>query len=321
MFEHPIFEKYSMEEIPLNTDLYLRDEIFIEEFESSLIKVENGGEWEPVGYVSNIAARRINSSSIELSWFPNIFDRFHELTIVLPRDQIVACVGCSNQDEDVSIFVKSEWLKNLYLKTHSVFGLIDVIGIKDALNEGRLTREKLLILRSGIDGLAQQFSDVSFISFADSLLLKRNWTVGHFQHKTRYTYNPEIFLHLFQKIKELYRSVLGLNIYGVFTQGSNEYYSDHLLHISESKNHVCLNSLGAPFAELKAIEEAARRAIRDKVHAPFEIYMDKHYFNSLKLKYEFKKEKCKKHFYQTIMHKTSAAYFCISCDEIIANLK
>jgi hypothetical protein len=51
MFEHPIFEIYPAAEIPLDTDLYLRDEVFIDEFESSLLKLENGGEWVSVGYV------------------------------------------------------------------------------------------------------------------------------------------------------------------------------------------------------------------------------------------------------------------------------
>jgi hypothetical protein len=220
MFENPIFEKYSTGEIPMDTDLYLRDEVFIDEYESSILKVENGGKWSPVGYVSYIAARKTNAYTIELSWFPNIFDRYHELTIILPLDQIVACVGCYNQDKTPSIFIKSEWLKNLYLKIHSVFALIDVIGIKDALNNGQLTREKLVSIRSGIDDLALEFNDISFISYADSLLLKSNWTVGNFLHKTKYTYNPEIFLHVFQKIRTLYQDLLGLKIYGVFTQGS-----------------------------------------------------------------------------------------------------
>ena len=51
MFEHPIFEIYPAAEIPLDTDLYLRDEVFIDEFESSLLKLENGGEWVSGGYV------------------------------------------------------------------------------------------------------------------------------------------------------------------------------------------------------------------------------------------------------------------------------
>jgi hypothetical protein len=51
MFEYPIFEIYPADEIPLDTDLYLRDEVFIDEFESSLLKLENGGEWVSVGYV------------------------------------------------------------------------------------------------------------------------------------------------------------------------------------------------------------------------------------------------------------------------------
>jgi hypothetical protein len=48
--------------------------------------------------------------------------------------------------------------------------------------------------------------------------------------------------------------------------------------------------------------------------------MDNYYYHSLKLKYEFKKEKRGKDAYQTKMNQTTAYYFCGSCDEITGNL-
>jgi len=103
---------------------------------------------------------------------------------------------------------------------------------------------------------------VSFISFADSLLLKSNWTVGHYESTVKYTYSPEVFFGLFDELRVLYREELGLEIYAVLTQGSNEYYDDDVTHISASGNHISLNSLGLPFAQLLAIDDAARTAIR-----------------------------------------------------------
>jgi hypothetical protein len=61
--------------------------------------------------------------------------------------------------------------------------------------------------------------------------------------------------------------------------------------------------------------------MRNRIHAPYEIYMDKCFFNSLKLRFEFKKEKCGKHFYQPKMQKAPATYFFASFDEIMRNLQ
>ncbi len=252
----------------------------------------------------------------------NVYDRWHESAIALPRDQIVLCVGAWNYDEKPTIFVKSEWLKSIHLRLNSVFGLIDAGGVKMAINNGTLTRPKLLQLRNRIDEIASHHSKISFISFADSLLLKSNWTAGHFQTGVKYTYKPEVFIYLFRELQSIYREVLQLKIYGIFTQGSNEYYDDPLLHISKTKNHICLNSLGTSFAELMAIERTARKAIRDSVHAENEIYMDRQYFNSLKLSHEFKTNGCGQNEYHSIMNeKVAKKYFYSSCDDLVANLE
>jgi hypothetical protein len=322
MFKHAIFEVYDFNNIPLDTELYLQDEAVIEEYESSLLKLHNGGEWDFKAVVSRVTAKRITESSIELVWYVGVFDRWHEMPIVLPRDQVVICASCENYNEKPTIFVKSEWLINLHLKSNSVFGLIDADGIKTAINNGTLTRNRLQLLKSKIDELASRHCDISFISFADSILLKSHWTAGHFKTDVKYTYKPEIFIHLFRELQLIYREVLELNVYGIFTQGTNEYYDDPLLHISKTKNHVCLNSLGMPFAELLAIERAARKAIKDSIHSKQEIYMDAQYFKSLKLNYEFRRNRCGRNEYKSVMNtEVTKKYFYSSYDDVIANLK
>ncbi len=112
-----------------------------------------------------------------------------------------------------------------------------------------------------------------FVSFADSLLIKGNWTVGHFRSDVSYTYSPEVFVHIFKELQAVYREVLGLDVYAILTQGTNEYYEDSLVHISSGKNHVSLNSLGVPFAQLMAIDTSVRTAIKAKEHGRFELYL------------------------------------------------
>ncbi|MDG4546622.1 MAG: hypothetical protein PQ612_10715 [Rickettsiales bacterium] len=321
MFEHEKFDVYDYAEIPLNRDCYLMDEKYIDEYEKSFLDFFDGAEYEHVGYISYIAVRSINEHSLELSWYANIHDRFHEVIVTLPKDQLIVCVGCWQCDEKPHLFVKSGWLEHLHLRRYSVFAMFDVIGVKEAIKSGALSKEKLIALREATDALATANPDLSFISFADSLLLKSNWTVGHFQSEVTYTYSPERFIYLFKELQSIYREQLGLAIYGIFTQGSNEYYDDEMLHISESQNHICLNSLGAPFADLLSIDETARQCIRSGAHTPQEIYMDEHFYYSLRFKFGFEKHKGANQPYNAKMRTESGHYFYGECRDIIENLR
>jgi hypothetical protein len=82
-----------------------------------------------------------------------------------------------------------------------------------------------------------------------------------------------------------------------------------LLHESATRNHISLNSLGLPFAQLLAIESAARKAIRDGTHAPADIYMDENFFRSLRLAHGFDKRHRVKHAYVAPMAKGEGFYF------------
>jgi hypothetical protein len=318
MFEHHEFDIYEYKNIPLGRDCYLMDEKYLEEFEQYCINGFNGIESESVGYICHIAVRKIDDHSLELSWYPT-YERFHEVIVTLPKNQFITCVGSSG--EKPHLFVKSGWLKHLYLRQYSVFGLIDAIGVKTAIERGDLSREKLINLRNAIDTLATKHPNISFISFADSLLLKSNWTVGTFEDDVSYSYNPENLLYIFQEVQSIYKKNLELDVYGTFTQGSNEYYDDISLHISDTENHICLNSLGAPFANLREIDRTARCCIRNKVHPKSEIYMDEDFYRSLKLKFDFEKGDIAKQEYVSTMGKEKGIYYYTQCQHILDNLR
>lgn len=323
LFEHEHIDIYSSDDIPLNQDCMLMSEIFMEEFSAVLIKMLEGKEVNPyeVGYVGYVAGRKINTNSIDLSWYPNVHTRFHEVSISIPKEKVKAIVGCWRYDIKPYIFVDHEWLEHLYTREYSVFALIDAIGVKIAIQNNLLTKEKLVMLRNRIDALAEQHKDISFISFADSLIMKSNWSVGYLKKGIKCTYEPEVFLRIIKKIQSIYREVLSLEVYAVLTQGSNEYYDESLLHISHTKNHICLNSLGIPFAELLAIEGSAKTAIKNQVHTPAEVYMDEQYYHSLNFKFEFDKNKKPKNVYKAIMKTEDPYYFYSSCDELLSNLE
>ena len=321
MFEHKYFDVYSFENVPLNRDCYLMDECYVQAYEASMVDVfaDKGGD--SVGEVGSAAARRANEQSLDLTWYPSGWsERFHEVAISLPKNQFITCVGSWRYDEKPHIFVKSGWLEQLYLKTYTIFGLVDAIDVKAALQNGTLSREKLVLLREAIDRLAESQSEVCFISFGDSLLIKGNWTVGHFRSDVSYTYKPEVFVHIIKELQAMYREVLDLKVYAILTQGTNEYYEDSLVHISSGKNHISLNSLGIPFAQLMAIETSVRAAIRAKEHGRFELYLDEYFYNSLRFRFEFDKRSRPKYAYSSPMMDAGGHYYCAQLQDVFENI-
>jgi hypothetical protein len=320
MFDHPLFRVYPFERVPLDRDVFLMDERWLTQYEASLVSMFNGDDYTNVGYISYAAIRRIDEFALELSWYPNIHDRFHEVTVTLPRDQFIVCVDCWQYDEKPHVFVKSGWLSNLHLRPYSAFALVDAIGVKDALSRQQLNAEKLIELRSRIDLVAERNPGISFVSFADSLLLKSNWSVGTFDSNVEYTYEPEALVKLLPQLSSIYQDVLGLRIYAAIAQGLNEYYDESLLHISKSANHVCLNSLGLPFAQLLAIDEAVRAAIRQHAHEPADLYVDEQFYHSLRFRYEFDKHAQPSAPYRAPLSEIASAYYYCSFETILTNL-
>lgn len=164
LFEHESIDKYSFDEIPLNQDCMLMSEQYMEEFSAALIEMLRGGEVNPyeVGYVGYVSARKINANSIDMSWYPNVNTRFHEVSISIPKDKIKTCVDCWQYDIRPYIFIDHEWLENLYMREYCVFALVDAIGVKKAMRENLLNKENIIRLRDMIDALAEQQKNISF---------------------------------------------------------------------------------------------------------------------------------------------------------------
>jgi hypothetical protein len=316
-FTHPCFRIINLDDLPLNRDLYLMDEVWLAEWEAEYIKLaeaegdddDEGGDPHSVGYISRASATAVSSAAAELCWYPNTHDRFHEVKTVIPRTAIVSVVEAWNYDKRPTIFVRSEWLRTLHLRSYSVFAMIDAANMTREITSGRLNRGKLVELRDRIDDVAAHHPDISFISFADSILIKTNWFVGMVGSGVKYSYEPEKLLMIFAELQAVYRAVLDLEIYCVLAQGSNEFYDDALTHTSPSGNHISLNSLGLPFAQIMLIENAARKAIGAGEHGPHELYMDDDFFYSLRFENYDARELVKSGIYKQKMSSAPGRYF------------
>jgi len=338
MFNHEIFEVFDFQNIPTGREGFLMDEKYMREYEENALRVYAGGNNKEVGLINWVVCNSIRENSLELSWYVNILDRFHSIPVILPKDKLVACVECLETDQRPRIFVKRDWLEDLFMQTHSVFCMVDAIGFKKLMENGNISRELLSVLRDKIDELGKEYPQIVFISFADSVLLKSNWavsyhakwlknawlrfvwrrlrSVGYHTKWMKSTYDPEIFIEVISKLADIYRDVLNLDIYAVLTQGGNGYYDNSLLHVSGAGNHISLNSLGIPFADLQAIELAAKRAIKQGEHGPAQLYMDKSFYLSLKFKGGFKHDEQPSHAYQSKVKSGNGRYYPIDIKTI-----
>jgi hypothetical protein len=317
-FSHAEFQLHPFEDVPLNEDVFLMDERWMPEYEAAQIQNFNGGEYPSVGYISYAAVRSIGVDSLEISWYPNIYDRFHEVLVTLPRQAFINCVDTPRWDGNPRIFVKSSWLAGLYSRPFSAFALIDAIGVKNALAKGRLEGPSLVRLRDRIDVIAAANPAVAFVSFADSILLKANWTVGQYHDDIVYSYNPEAIIRMLPTIATAYREELSLDTYATVAQGYNLYDDSDLLHLAG--NHLSLNSLGLPFAQVMAIEGAARTAIRAGTHAPSELYLDENFYHSLRFDSNRGKPALPKAAYTSRMGGGVCFYFYSDRETVLRNL-
>lgn len=322
MFEHEKFDHYAFEEVPLDRDVLVMSEKWMGPYEKAMVQFFNGGGDGNVGYVSFVSIDSVSQDAMQISWIVNMGDRYHQIPVTLPRSAFVVCVGSWRYDEKPHLFVKNSWLDHLHLSNYSVFGMIDAIGVRKALEMGQIDSAHLIALRERIDSVAERYPKISFISFGDSLMVKSNWTVGMFDSEVSYTYEPEQMLHLIRELGAAYRDVLGLAVYGILTQGANDYYGSALLHTSSSGNHVCLNSLGVPFERLQSIDNAARKAIREGVHPPASLYLEEEFLWSIRLAFEFKRRERMPSFdCRSKMRAKPSRYYITSCDEILENLR
>ena len=324
-FAHREFRVRCFEDVPVNGEVYLADERWMSEYEAARIELFNGAPFRNVGFISYAAVRSVGNDSIELSWFPDLSTRFHEVWVRLPREAFIACVDTPRWDDRPRIFVKSAWLSQLHLRPYSAFALVDAIGVKAALSKGQLAGPALVRLRDRIDAIAANHLGVAFVSFADSLLLKVNWFVGQYDSDTgysdvRYSYAPESLITLVPTIAQAFRDEVGLEIYAAIAQGVNEYEDTALLHSSPEGHHLSLNSLGLPFAQLLAIDGAVRSAIREGRHPPAELYLDEQFYHSLHFRHSFKKDELPQASYQAPLVSTRSRYVYTDCQTILRNL-
>ncbi|KFL37876.1 hypothetical protein [Arenimonas donghaensis] len=321
MFSRAEIEHHDFTAVPVDRDIYLMDEKWIPEYEAYIDAIYAGNHPDPPGFISYASVRSIATDHLEISWYPNIHDRYHELLLRLPHCDFIVCVECRDIDEKPRIFVRSEWLDDLHRRPYSAFALVDAIGVKNALRAGNLAESRLVALRGALDEIAARQTQIAIFSFADSVLIKSHWTVGAFDTPVDYTYTPEMMIDLVEEVFSAFKIHLSLDCYACITQGFNEYSDGAIVHTSPSGHHISLNSLGLPFAQLLSIDHATHQAIRTGRHAAAELYLDQLYYRSLRWQYGFDRDGQPAGEYDAPLSHHPGQYYCLSLDLVRANLK
>lgn len=314
MFNPNVFDIFSYENIPLDEDLFILDECYMHEYNSMVLDVLAGKDYRNLDVHFPAATRKINEQSIEISLVANFIDRHHQLNVFLPRNQFVNCVCCTKIDDKIPhVFVKSNWIEYIHSKTFCIFCLIDASDFKKLLKTTELSNTKSIKLRKAIDKLSQKYLNTAFISFADNVLIKKNWKLGDFQDDSKYRYNPEEIIYIIKDVRDIYKKVLNLGIYAICTQGFNVCFDDDLLHISASNRHVSLNSLGLPFEQLFSIQNS----LAPTKHGRAELYLDEQFFRSIKLNYSYNKQSKHRYKYTSKVANNPSYYLCFQIDDLL----
>jgi hypothetical protein len=251
-------------------DAYLRDD--------SGRDVEHPNNYLNVLWCSVDADRK---EAIDLELQVNTRDRLHCAVRTLPKPQLMDHVRFPDRDGHPYLVVGQEWFDDLSRSAFSIYGLVDVAGMREYLSRsGALSAKQLLGIRERIDLIAAKNRHCAFISHADSIVVKTNWSAGKEGYES--TYQPENFIVLLGELGRVFTSVLGLEAYAVAAQGANQCSDDALLHVSNERNHIFFPSLATPFAQVFEIEKAARSAVKEHRHGKASLYLSKGLLNSLR---------------------------------------
>jgi len=107
------------------------DEVYMGDWEAEWLKVIQGdGTDSPyqIGYITPVSIEAVTQAGADIRWYPNTHDRFHVVKTFLPRDAFVGGALAHEYVKRVSVFVKSDWLRKLHLRSNSIFAMVDAVN-------------------------------------------------------------------------------------------------------------------------------------------------------------------------------------------------
>ncbi len=314
MFKHPYFEKRRFED-QIGKYVWIVSEKYMKPIEEEWLKVfkdqKSGSPYE-IGTSSDAKIVSVSETNIEIGYIINRLTRFHSMKFHIPRRVIKNWVGIYGDFDHKNdyIFVDDEWHDTFWDGHISAFLLVDAIGIKNKmLSDTKNFLRELNTLSALIDELALKYPNLLFISAADNIIVKASFS----PRASEPEYNPELLLEVCNDIFAIIKQTLGLDSYGIFTQGFNIYNDKSLFNLGAKSNHLNTRSLGEPYRELFAIETKIRSALKSGVGKPSSAYFSVDFFLSLnlergKISFDYEKEKESEYIGRSLLDVINAKY-------------
>ncbi len=257
--------------------------------------------------------------SCDLNVCIDMMQRYHGTVRKLPRSKFVTCVHFWNYQKRPYLVVDQDWFDEIQQALYSLYALVDAIGIRKALeSKDGLAPDRIAALKARLDKIAAAHHDHVFFTFADSVIIKTNWSARPEEYAI--SYRPESFLDVVEQVRAAFAECLSMNSYAVVTQGANHFRQPNAVEVSPTGNHIFLGSLGVPFANLMEIDEAARMAIREKVHPATNLYLAASFSASLRFKSYEEKDKLRlrmAEFPSKVGSVGPSAYLPINAEELL----
>lgn len=314
---------YKYEEIPTNRDIFIISGFQLKEFEKQwqyyfagenieLVHPNNFINYK-VGYI-----QKVFNNSLEINIGLNTSIRFHGASRILPSSKVIACVEFTSIGDKPYLIVDGEWFEENEKAIFSSYALIDASGMRNLLEQiGTINETQINNFKNMINHIASEYKEYFFLTYADSVIIKSNWTPKEKDYDK--TYQPETLLNVIKKIFTSFKSAFDLDAYAIITQGANQVMGNSNFEISLQKNHIFFSSLGAHFAELFEIDSVVRKNIKKEIHSRKNLYLSNSFFFTLRFRKYEQQSKLKESIINYFSDKQVSfehAYLPINLDEI-----
>jgi len=280
---------YDFSDVPMNRDCFIirksEKELFIKAWEKYIGAPDGTNPPHPNEMLDYqwccVSAKCDMYLDINYCITKNI--RFHGVMKRLPRSQFDSAYHIDGYQKRPYIIVDDEWIDSIAKIENSLYAYIDIIGIKKYITEkGKISKDNYQQLISEVDEIADKYENYAFISFADNILIKSNWSACITEYENLFC--PEKLILVIKEIREAIKKSLNLDAYAIATQGVNYVENNNLFLKSGKNNHFAIPSIASPFSEIFDIDNKIKDNIRNGIHGEFQLYLSESLAKSMKYK-------------------------------------
>ena len=191
------------------------------------------------------------------------------------------------KDNHFFMLVTDECINQILYSEYSIFGIVDFCeGSNLLLEKDSSIKPKMKHFYEAIDKLANEYTDVLFITISDSVLIKRSFKIvgdsGGFEFNN---VDFERMIEIFKEIRKIVYEIFNMGAYSVFSYGINKCKTLK----SHSENVFHTGILSSEFKEVMEIEKKCRKYKKEEkgdmyisyiLYKAFRFYIKKKYLLS-----------------------------------------